>query len=110
MFYLAEIKDNSVKIVSSCPSKLYKPIVLTQYLQEHNIIYIDKIENVQKEGLYCIIDGEFKYKIFSCNVINDGYIFNGYVESNEEYCLEFVYYVCDELKKYYICRELKGEC
>lgn len=105
MYFLVE-KSGELKLVRNFKKPAHKMSMLINYLNEHNISYVESKEDMTDEGKYCVPNGLNKYLVYVMKKQDDGYIFNGALYEERICSLEFVYYQLTEDKMIQVCEAL----
>ena len=97
MYYLIKQKKGtdkkSVEIIRVFEKIEHKFVILNQYLNEHDIKYIEGKMDMGGSGKYCVPNGPERYSVYTMKVDEDGYFLKGAVYQDELYELSIICHV-----------------
>jgi len=106
MYFLAKVQ-NGVELVSNFKKIGLKMAVLINYLNQHDIKFVNDTKEICGDGLYCIRNGLNNYKVYEYKKHDDGYILSGSMSQTFCYSLEFVYYFIKPDQMGEVCKGLE---
>jgi hypothetical protein len=95
MYYLIEIKEQSVKIVANVFKAQHKKTALLHFLKDNNIKLLDNDSQPDGQGLYAVQLTDDSYRLYRRVTEDDGLIFYGREYDVDVSYLNFVYYLND---------------
>ena len=95
MYYLIEIKEQSVKIVANVFKAHHKKTTLLHFLKDNNIKLLDNDSQPDGQGLYAVQLTDDSYRLYRRVTEDDGLIFYGRQYDVDVSYLNFVYYLND---------------
>lgn len=97
MYFLVEKAGcGEVKIIDNFDKIGHKMVILMKYLNQNNIQYLEKKEDMDGEGLFCVPSGLNHYKVYNNVKADDGFFLKGYTYYEYQYDVAVVYYKLTE--------------
>lgn len=93
-YYVLETQEQGTsKIVGHCHHYAHRYNVINQYCEEREIEYVEKEEDIFKDGIYCVKRTDDLFEVIRVEIVEDGYVFNGYITKYHDCWLKMSYYL-----------------